>query len=91
MVRGWSVLKPAKDSLKLCKFLLPIRVASGLKQWVEESKCGNGSDAFSSWRILLGGESPTAVMQNANQCYQGQDLAFDKIWLIHVSPEVRFL
>lgn len=76
MVRGWSVLKP-KESPKLCKFLLPTRVSSVLKQWVEESKCGNGSDAFLLWRILLGGEYPTAVMQNANQPYQGQDLAFD--------------
>lgn len=77
MVRGWSILKPVKESLKLCKFLLPIRVGSALKQWVEESKYGNGSDAFLLWRILLRGESPTAVMQNANRPYQGQDLAFD--------------
>lgn len=61
MVRGWSVLKPVKESLKLAKFLLPIGVGSVLKQWVEESRVGNGSDAFLLWRILLRGESPTAV------------------------------
>lgn len=46
---------------------------------------GNG---FLLWRMLLGGESPTAVMQNANQPYQGQHLAFDAH---SVSPEVLFL
>jgi len=36
MVSSWSVLKPVKESLTLCKFLLPVKAGSALEQWVEE-------------------------------------------------------
>lgn len=49
---------------------------------------GNGFSAFLLWRMSLGGESPTAVMQNANQPNQGQHLAFDTS---SVNPEMLFL